>query len=276
MTVVNHPRSGPVFSGPHQQPFVCTTARTTFDGRRLLGQPTVDNQDHFGIPVAVEGPDGSYPADGRGYPTGDAPIAGWSKDCATPTRIDHIYKSTRRQFSWLDDPTTLPADVATTTTLDGTTVPYVVRWERGTINRFLYSIAVLAPVTESGAAADSLWNGRLVFSLQGGVAIGRHQGTPSGGSMLFEPVLGQGYAVVNSTGLRMNTHYNLQLGGETALMLKEHFIEDHGLPLYTVGVGGLRRRHPAVRLRPEPPRPLGRRHPAVLLPGHGHPDDPRR
>ncbi len=56
--------------------------------------------------------------------------------------------------------------------------------------------------------------------------------------MLFEPVLGQGYAVVNSTGLRTNTHYNLQLGGETALMLKEHFIEDHGVPRYTVGVGG--------------------------------------
>ena len=55
VTVVNHPRSGPVFSGPHQQPFVCATARATFDGRRLLGQPTVDNQDHIGIPVAVEG-----------------------------------------------------------------------------------------------------------------------------------------------------------------------------------------------------------------------------
>ena len=44
--------------------------------------------------------------------------------------------------------------------------------------------------------------------------------------------------MVTSSGLRTNTHYNLQLGGETALMLKEHFIEDHGVPLYTVGVGG--------------------------------------
>jgi Tannase-like family of unknown function (DUF6351) len=238
VTVVNHPRSGPVFSGPHQQPFVCATARATFDGRRLLGQPTVDNQDHIGIPVAVEGPDGSYPADGRGYPTSEATIAGWSRDCATPTRIGYIYKSTDGTFRWLDDPTTLPADVATTTTLAGATVPYVVRWERGAINRFLYSIAMLAPLAESGEGADSRWNGRLVFSLQGGVAIGHHQGTLSAGAMLFEPVLGQGYAVINSTGLRTNTHYNLQLGGETALMLKEHFVEDHGLPLYTVGVGG--------------------------------------
>jgi len=108
------------------------------------------------------------------------------------------------------------------------------------MNRFVYSVAMLAPTTESDPDApdDSLWNGRLVFSLQGGVAIGRTQGTTSNSAMLLHDVLKLGYAVVNSTGLRMNTHYNLQLGGETALMLKEHFIEAHGVPLYTVSVGG--------------------------------------
>jgi hypothetical protein len=240
LTLVNHPISGPIFSGPQQQPFVCTTARATFDGRRLLGQPHVDNQSSFGIPVAAEDANGGYPSDGRGYPTADAQIVGWSKDCGATTRIEHVYKTTSGAFRWLDDPRTVPADAATTTTLDGRTVPYVVRWERGTINRFIYSVAMLAPVGETDPAApdDSLWNGRLVFSLQGGVAIGHTQGTTSTGAMLLEPVLGLGYAVVNSTGLRTNTHYNLQLGGETALMLKEHFIEDHGVPYYTVGVGG--------------------------------------
>ncbi len=239
-SVTNHPISGPIFSGPQQQPFVCTTARASFDGRPLLGQPIVDNQDAVGIAVAAEDDAGNYPADGRGYPTGDADIVGWSKDCATDTRTDHVYKTTGGDFRWLDDLTTLPADVATTTTLDGADVPYVVRWERGTINRFPYSVAMLAVVGEDGAVepTSSRWNGRLVFSLQGGVAIGHHQGTLSTSAMLFEPVLGQGYAVVNSTGLRTNTHYNLQLGGETALMLKEHFVEEHGVPLYTVGVGG--------------------------------------
>ena len=127
-----------------------------------------------------------------------------------------------------------------TTTLDGHTVPYIVRWERGTINRFIYSIAMLAPTTETDPTDpdDSLWNGRLVLSLEGGVAIGRTQGTNGTGAMLRHDVLQLGYAVVTSTGLRTNTHYNLQLGGETALMVKEHFIEDHGVPLYTVGVGG--------------------------------------
>ena len=127
-----------------------------------------------------------------------------------------------------------------TTTLDGQTVPYIVRWERGTINRFVYSVAMLAPTSETDPDQpdDSLWNGRLVFSLQGGVAIGHHQGTTSNSAMLLHDQLKLGYAVLNSTGLRTNTHYNLQLGGETALMLKEHFVEGHGVPLYTVGVGG--------------------------------------
>jgi hypothetical protein len=231
----NHPRSGPIFSGPHQQPFVCTTARVG------LGQPIVDNQDAFGIPVALEDADGNYPRDGRGYPTAAATIVGWSRDCAAHRRFDYVYRSTSGDFVPLPDPGgPLPADVAMTTTLDGQTVPYLVRWERGTNNRFVYSVAMLVPATETDPTApdDSLWNGRLVFSLQGGVAIGHHQGTTSTSAMLRDDVLHLGYAVLNSTGLRTNTHYNLQLGGETALMLKEHFVEDHGLPLYTVGVGG--------------------------------------
>jgi Tannase-like family of unknown function (DUF6351) len=240
LKIVNHPIDGPIFSGPHQQPFVCTTARANFDGRKLLGQPAVDNQDHFGIPVAAEDANGNYPQDGRGYPTAEAQILGWSKDCSAATRVGYVYRSTDGQFHWLDTLSAPPPDVATTTTMDGQTVPYVVRLERGTIDRFIYTVAVLAPVTETDPLQpdDSLWNRRLVFNLQGGVAIGHTQGTVSGGAMLRDDVLKLGYAVVSSTGLRTNTHYNLQLGGETALMLKEHFVEGHGLPYYTVGVGG--------------------------------------
>jgi Tannase-like family of unknown function (DUF6351) len=240
LEIVNHPIEGPIFSGQHQQPFVCTTTRANHDGRKLLGQPLVDNQDHFGIPVAAEDASGNYPQDDRGYPTPDAQIVGWSKNCGATTRVGYVYRSTDGQFHWLDNPAALPPDAATTTTMDGKTVPYVVRWERGTIDRFVYSVAMLAPPTETDPLHpdDSLWNGRLVFNLQGGVAIGHTQGTTGSGTMLRDDVLKLGYAVVSSTGLRTNTHYNLQLGGETALMLKERFVESHGVPVYTVGVGG--------------------------------------
>jgi hypothetical protein len=241
LTLVNHPIGGPIFSGPQQQPFVCTTARGRFDGRPILGQPLVDNQDHFGIAVAAEGPDGSYPQDGRGYPTADAEIVGWSGDCSAETRIGYVYRTTGGAFRWLDDPTApLPADIATTTTMDGDTVPFVVRWERGTINRFVYSVAFLAPVTETDPSTpdDALWNRRLVFTFDGGVGIGHSQGSTSTGAMLEPNLLGKGYGVMWSSGTRTSTHYNLQVGGETALMLKEHTVETHGVPDYTVAVGG--------------------------------------
>ena len=241
LTLTNHPIGGPMFSGPQQQPFVCTTARARFEGRPLLGQPLVDNQDRIGIPVAAEDAQGGYPQDGRGYPTAEAQIVGWSKDCAANTRIGYVYGTTGGQFRWLDDPVgPLPADIATVTTLDGQTAPFIVRWERGTINRFVYSVAMLAPAGETDPAApdDSLWNRRLVFSFDGGVGIGHFQGTTSTGSMLPTDLLGKGYGVMWSSGTRTSTHYNLQVGGETALMLKEHTVEAHGVPDYTVAVGG--------------------------------------
>ncbi|SKB09065.1 DUF6351 family protein [Aeromicrobium choanae] len=241
LTVTNHPASGPMFSGPQQQPFVCTTARGRFDGRKILGQPIVDNQDRQGIAVAREDANGDYPQDGRGYPTAAAETVGWSANCAAERRIGYVYRSTTDdRFHWLDDPANPPSDIATTTTKAGRTVPYVVRWERGTVNRFVYSIAALAPVGEADPERPdaSLWNRRLVFSFQGGVAIGHTQGTTSDSAMLPADLLGQGYGVMWSSGTRTSTHYNLQLGGETALMLKERAIETYGVPDYTVAVGG--------------------------------------
>ena len=77
-----------------------------------------------------------------------------------------------------------------------------------------------------------------MFSFQGGVAIGHTQGTTSTGAMLPADLLGAGYGVMWSSGTRTSTHYDLQVGGETALMVKERFVERHGVPVYTVAVGG--------------------------------------
>ncbi|WP_345560027.1 DUF6351 family protein [Nonomuraea rosea] len=197
LRVRNHPIEGPVFSGPHQYPFLCKTERGG------LGPPAVDNQDGQGMRVA----------------------GGWSRDCFAPTAGDRLYRSTDGTYKAMPDGR--PADMSTTTLLDGRTVDFVVRRERGVINRFLYSIAMI----EDG------WNGRAVYRFDGGVAIGHDQGTLGGGALDPYP-LGKGYAILHSSGTRTSTHYNLILGGETALMVKERFIEQHGLPLYTVGLGG--------------------------------------
>jgi hypothetical protein len=227
LTLRNHPISGPVFAGPKQYPFLCRTEQAG------LGQPIVDNQDGQGMRVFVLNPDG----------TKSTTVAGWSRDCAAGTQVDYVYRATNNTFKPLPADGSRPADLTTTTTLDGLTVDYVVRRERGTIDRFLYSVAMLAPLAEAAAHTgltdpdDSAWNRRTIYWFDGGVAIGHDQGRIPSNS-LYHDGLSRGYAVITSSGSRTNTHYNLILGGENALMVKEHFIEGHGVPLYTVGVGG--------------------------------------
>ena len=122
--------------------------------------------------------------------------------------------------------------------MDGLTVPMIARWERGVINRFMYSILVLSPFSQTSTLDLSAWNRKALFSFSGGVAIGHYQGAASGGDMRYLPGLGMGYAVLYSSGTRTNTHYNLQLGGETAIMVKDHFVSKYAEPEYTVAVGG--------------------------------------
>ena len=99
---------------------------------------------------------------------------------------------------------------------------------------------------------------------------------PSGTDMRHLAGLQMGYAVLYSSGTRTNTHYNLQLGGETAIMLKDRFVSGVRRARVHRCRGCLRRRDPAVRLRAEPSRPDRRRRAAVLVSRHGHADDPRR
>ncbi|MEJ2604985.1 MAG: DUF6351 family protein, partial [Gammaproteobacteria bacterium] len=219
LTLVNYPITGPVFSGPHQDPFVCTVHD------HGLGQALPDNESE-GFPVFENGFD-------------DGAIVGYSKDCSAETLVTYVYRSTGGGFQPYTPGDPRPADMATTTTMDGKTVDYFVRWERGTINRFIYSISMLTPFSEDPEGLDtSSWNGKLIYYFQGGVAIGHTQGDPSGSRMLYDYGLSQGYAIAYSTGNKTGTHYNLQLGGETALMVKERFIELYDTPVYTVGVGG--------------------------------------
>jgi hypothetical protein len=216
MTLTNHPITGPVFSGPHQYPFVCNTVG------QGLGQPIADD-----------------PATGTRVTDASGAVIGYSRNCSVPTQVVYRYRTTGGSWQPYTPGMPRPADMAQTTTIDGKTVDFVVRWERGTINRFIYSIAMLAPDdTGPGDLNRDAWNGKIVYRFDGGVAIGHTQGSVSTSAMLYEPGLARGYAILHSSGTRTSTHYNLQLGGETALMVKERFIELYDVPQYMVGIGG--------------------------------------
>ncbi len=213
--LVNFPVSGPIFSGEHQKAFVCTVQD------HGLGQPMIDSSE--GWPVRNEADE----------------IIGRSLNCQVDPLVVYVYRTTGGGWAPYTPGDPLPGDLAMTTTMDGREVPYIVRWERGVINRFIYSVAMLdsAPALD-GSPQGADWNGRLLYHFQGGVAIGHTQGSPSGSRMLYHDALKLGYGVIYSTGTKTGTHYDLELGGETALMTKERFIELYGVPLYTVSVGG--------------------------------------
>ena len=217
LRLTNHPITGPMFSGPQQMPFVCTTIQGAV-GR----QPLVDSATPSGYRVTN--------AQGQ--------VIGYSRNCSIDSFVSYFYKSSAGALKTMPTDGSRPADMGSTTLADGRTVDFVIRREIGSINRFLYSFAMLATRGESSAAPDlGLWNRKLLYWFQGGVALGHSQGTVHGGSMNLD-ILGQGYAIVHSSGNNTGTHYNMQIAGETAMMTKERFIERYGVPTYTVGLGG--------------------------------------
>lgn len=215
LELTNHPITGPMFSGPHQEPFVCSVVDQL--GREPL--PDTSDSKYFAVR------------------DGDNTI-GYSKDCSIESYVTYYYVPAGGS-SYKPMPTdgSRPADMGTTTLDDGRTVDFIVRWERGTINRFIYQYVMLAPLGEDPEHPDtSLWNRKLVYHFEGGVGFGNWQGKPSNKAGLITAI-GKGYAIAYSTGTRTSTHYNLVLGGETAMMTKEGFIKRYGVPIYTVGLG---------------------------------------
>ena len=207
LSVVNHPITGPILSGPHLSPYECRT---------------VEN----GLGPALDA------------------------DCSAAQQVSWWYRAADGTFKSLPDPAApLPGDLVNTTTLDGATVPYVVRVDSGTINRGVYRIAVLA---DPGQASQpwkptAAWNQRLIVSFgccgsanynQGRTNIQADPLSPVTPFVLSDRELSKGFAYIVSSELWNNQHGNPHLQGETLMMLKEYFIERYGIPKWTAGWGG--------------------------------------
>lgn len=164
LEITNFPITGPVFSGPHEKPFICQTHHF------------IDPPGNLGLPQ-------------------DA-------DCSIPTRIDYFYVTRDNEFKPLTDRGSLPDDIADMVEADGAKVPFIVRLETGTINRAIYQIAI--PHDPAGlqlnfTTASPSWNGRLLYTFGGGCQGGWYvQGLNTGG-VLDIPVLARGYAIASSS-----------------------------------------------------------------------------
>ena len=160
------------------------------------------------------------------------------EQCNAPTQFRYMYRTTTGQFQTYNPAGPPPANLASTTTDQGVTVPYIVRIERGTANRGIHEIAVLFDPTKpwTAWASQSGWNHKLFWPFGSGCEMGHVQGGP--GSVLNNTALSRGFMVASSSMTQYGTHCNDVTSAETVMMLKEHIIETYGPIRYTMSNGG--------------------------------------
>ena len=203
LRVTNHPAWGPVFAGPHEQPFFCTTHLFALAAVGTLGPPLDEH-------------------------------------CSAERRVDYVYRTTAGTIEPFSTTDRLAEDVTFTTTMDGRRVPFIVRIETGTANRAIYEIAILHDPREP--APDPWrpsvgWNGKLIYRFGGGCRPGWYQQGSRTGGVLDDVQLSRGYAVASATLNVFANNCSELLAAETMMMVKERFIEAYGPPRFTIGWG---------------------------------------
>lgn len=211
----------PIFSGPLRYPLLCQTQESG------LGQPLVDNHEGIGIPVYADENDLS------------SEIIGHSQDCSLATGAAYYYNQ-KDTTTFLPYSTEVSNEVITQIQVNGQTIPFILRVEWGTINRYIYSILALKDPNETlESPGTGAWNQRLIVKMSGGVGIGFKQGKNKPISLAesrYEQ-FSKGYALVFSSGLQTSNHYNIWESEELVLRLKNQFTALYAKPLYTVGLG---------------------------------------
>lgn len=159
--------------------------------------------------------------------------------CNAPTVYTYHYRSTNpaRTGFLAYDPNNPPADVATTTTDQGETVPYIVRRERGTADRGIYDIAVLFDPARGWEPWDKQagWNGKIHYVF--GASCGTIHSQSSPANVLDDRALSRGFMVVNSSMNNLGNNCNTVVSAEAAMMLRERVIERYGEIRFVIGSG---------------------------------------
>jgi hypothetical protein len=219
LTVVNHPITGPVLSGPHQTPFIC---RTQENG---LGEPLDDNcsiatQYSWYYRSALtqgfqllEDPYAPYPSDVIMTETKD----GRAVPFVVRMEVSTINRGIAR-MTVLDDPAARGPEAPFEASLWDRSVYYVfgescgVGYQQGNSDPNL----VLGAFNLTEISADN-----LLINLVG-----------------IADRLGKGDLVVHNTLSAFGNHCNPLVSLETTTMMKEHIIEQYGPVRFLIGTNG--------------------------------------
>jgi hypothetical protein len=157
--------------------------------------------------------------------------------CNRPTRYEWRYKRTSGGALQAYDPANPPSDVATTTTDEGRTVPFIVRHEIGALDRSEYRIAVLYDPSKPFEpwAPQEGFNHKLVVTH--GVSCDTHYQQETAPDVLLEAPLARGFAVMSHGLDHAGQNCNILTQAESLIMTKERVIEQFGPLRYTIGSG---------------------------------------
>ncbi len=233
LTITNHSRGGPIFSGAQLQPWICA---------RVV--PTV-------VTVTVPGTPLSATATTRASGLDVDPV---DEKCNAPAKLTYVYQPKAKEGTACTftttganpclvpyDPSNPPvdADIANFTNDRGDTVKSIVRVERGTMNRAIYQLATFFDPRQPNApwAPQKGWNGKLLWAFGAGASASRFQTGPNVGTVLNDNALRQGFMVASSSLTDNGTNANHTLAAETVMMVKEHIAETYGPIRYTIGTG---------------------------------------
>ena len=143
--------------------------------------------------------------------------------------------------------TTPAASIASTTTSAGVTLPYIVRLERGTLNRGIYDIAVLFDPTKPAwtpTTPQPQWNGKVLYTY--GASTGQprqqfrsEQNWAVGGitGINDDTALRLGFLVADHSLTDSLYNSNRVLVAETTMMMKERIVNGYGEIKYTMANG---------------------------------------
>ncbi len=229
LVVTNHAIGGPVLLGAQAGPWVCAT------------------------PTAVAAAGNTPASNASGLST-----AAIDAQCNIATEYKLFYRTTTAGCSSaLPDPSppavaaanncfkpytvgVTPADLATTTTTAGLVVPYIVRVERGTVNRGIYDIAVLFDPSKTAPwtalAPQPQWNGKVVYSFGASTGQPRLQFRTEQ-NWADDAALSRGFMVVDNSLTDSLYNSNRVLVAETLMMMKERITVGYGEIKYTLGNG---------------------------------------
>ncbi len=227
LTITNHVRGGPILLGSQAGPWVCATptpvpasGNTPASNASGLTTFAVDAQCNIATEFKL-----FYRTTTAGCSTGlpdpSPPAAPPTNNCFKPYTVG-----------------TTPTDLATTMTTDGLTVPYIVRVERGTMDRGIYDVAVLFDPTRGWSALQPQpqWNGKVVYSFGASTGQPRLQFRTEQ-NWADDTSLSRGFMVVDNSVTDSLYNSNRVLVAETVMMMKEHIVDTYGEIKYTMGNG---------------------------------------